>query len=58
MLTVDDRPRQTPLGGPAAFAWCRHGAFSVSVTAVADSLDAAEEEVRAVVRTSWTGCRR
>jgi hypothetical protein len=49
MLTVDDAGAQAALGGPAAFAWCGHGPFSVSVTVVADSLDAAEEEVRAVV---------
>ena len=34
---------------PAAFAWCAQGAFSVAVTAVAGSVAAAEEEVRAVV---------
>jgi hypothetical protein len=39
----------TDLAGPAAFVWCGHGVFSVSVTAVADSMDAAEEEVRAVL---------
>jgi hypothetical protein len=49
MLTVDDSAAQASLGGPAALAWCGHGSFSVSVTAVAGSLGAAEEEVRAVV---------
>jgi hypothetical protein len=49
MLTVDDENAQQALGGPAAFAWCGHGPFSVSVTSVADSLDAAESEVRTVV---------
>jgi hypothetical protein len=49
MLTVDDAAAQATLGGPAALAWCGHGPFSVSVTSVAGSLDAAEEEVRAVV---------
>lgn len=49
MLTVDDADAQQALGGPAALAWCGHGPFSVSVTSVAGSLDAAEEEVRAVV---------
>jgi hypothetical protein len=49
MLTVDDEDAQQALGGPAAFAWCGHGPFSVSVTSVASSLDAAESEVRAVV---------
>jgi hypothetical protein len=49
MLTVDDAAAQQALGGPAALAWCGHGPFSVSVTSVAESLGAAEEEVRAVV---------
>ena len=49
MLTVDDAAAQQKLGGPAAFAWCGHGPFSVSVSSVAGSLGAAEEEVRAVL---------
>jgi hypothetical protein len=49
MLTVDDEAAQATLGGPAALAWCGHGPFSVSVTSVAGSLGAAEDEVRAVV---------
>lgn len=49
MLTVDDTGGEGSLGGPAAFAWCGHGPFSVSVTSVADSLEAAEDEVRAVI---------
>jgi hypothetical protein len=49
MLTVDDTEPDRGLSGPAAFAWCGHGAFSVSVTSVSDSVDAAEEEVRAVL---------
>jgi hypothetical protein len=49
MLTVDDEDAQEKLGGPAAFAWCARGRFSVSVTSVTDSLDTAESEVRAVV---------
>ncbi|HEV7189055.1 MAG TPA: hypothetical protein VGN28_14265 [Blastococcus sp.] len=49
MLTVDAPAAQAKLGGPAAMAWCEHGPFSVSVTAVAGSLGSAEEEVRAVV---------
>jgi len=48
-LTVDEPESDLGLDGPAAFAWCAHGVFSVGVTAVADSVDAAEEEVRAVV---------
>ena len=49
LLTVDDAEPDVGLSGPAAFVWCGHGAFSVAVTAVADSVDAAEEEVRAVL---------
>jgi len=49
MLTVDDAEPDLGLNGPAAFAWCGHGDFSVAVTAVADSVDEAEEEVRAVL---------
>ena len=49
MLTVDDPEAQAALGGPAALAWCGHGPFSVAVTAVAASMDAAREEVLAVV---------
>ena len=48
LLTVDEEP-ETELSGPAAFAWCGHGVFSVSVTAISDSVDAAEEEVREVL---------
>ncbi|MGZ4550567.1 MAG: hypothetical protein ACXVF0_13700 [Blastococcus sp.] len=39
----------TRLKGPAAFAWCEHGVFSVSVTAVARSAYAADSEVRSVL---------
>ena len=49
MLTVDDADAQASLGGPAAMAWCGHGAFSVSVTSVAASLGAAEHEVKVLV---------
>jgi hypothetical protein len=54
LLTVAD-PDPDPdepdsgLTGPAALAWCGHGAFSVGVTAVAGSVDAAKDEVRAVL---------
>jgi hypothetical protein len=48
LLTVDSEP-DVGLSGPAAFVWCAHGDFSVSVTAVAESVDAAEDEVRAVL---------
>ena len=49
MLTVDDTEPDDELSGPAAFVWCGHGVFSISVTSVSDSVDAAEEEVRAVL---------
>ena len=49
MLAVVDAEAQAALGGPAALAWCGHGPFSVAVTAVAASMDAAREEVLAVV---------
>jgi hypothetical protein len=48
LLTVDGAG-QAALEGPAAFAWCGHGRFSVAVTAVAAVADAAEAEVRAVL---------
>jgi hypothetical protein len=47
-LTVED-PDPEQLHGPAVFAWCVHGVFSVSATAVTDSVEAAEEEARAVL---------
>jgi hypothetical protein len=50
LLTVDDAEPEAGLGGPAALAWCGHGRFSVSDTSVAGTLDAAEEEVRAVLQ--------
>jgi hypothetical protein len=49
MLTVDHAEPDAGLSGPAAMAWCTHGVFSVSVTAVADSVEAAEHEVRSVM---------
>jgi hypothetical protein len=48
-LTVPDPEPDLGLDGPAAFAWCGHGVFSVRVTAIAESVDAAREEMRAVV---------
>ena len=48
LLTVAE-PDPAQLHGPAAFAWCVQGVFSVSATAVTDSVDAAEEEVVAVL---------
>jgi hypothetical protein len=48
-LTLDDPDPGLGLDGPAAFAWCAHGVFSVAVTVIADSVDAAEAEMRDVV---------
>lgn len=48
LLTVED-PDPGQLNGPAAFAWCVRGPFSVSATSVTDSVDAAEREVHAVL---------
>lgn len=48
LLTVAD-PDPGQLHGPAASAWCAHGVFSVAATAVTQSLEAAEDEVRAVL---------
>ncbi|SDE18979.1 hypothetical protein SAMN05660485_00098 [Blastococcus fimeti] len=48
-LVVDEARPDQGLAGPAAFAWCTRGRFSVSVSAVAETVDAATEEVGAVV---------
>jgi hypothetical protein len=50
LLSVDHPSRTAGLAGPAAFAWCAHGVFSVSVTAVRDSPRAAAAEVGAALR--------
>lgn len=50
LLTVDGEGATAGLPGPAAFAWCGHGVFSVSVTAVAETSEAATEEVEAVLQ--------
>lgn len=47
-LVVDEARPAEGLSGPAAFAWCTRGGFSVSVTAVAGSLDDAVAEVASV----------
>jgi hypothetical protein len=44
-----DAPADGGLTAPAAFAWCGHGVFSVGVTSLAGSPEAAEDEVRAVL---------
>jgi hypothetical protein len=49
-LLVDEPDPEDGLWGPAAFAWCTRGSFSVAVSAVAGSLDDATEEVGAVAR--------
>jgi hypothetical protein len=49
LLTVENPDPQRRLTGPAALAWCELGVFSVSATAVAGSVDAAEKEVQAVL---------
>ncbi len=49
LLVVEEAVPEHRLSGPSAFAWCAHGVFSVGVTAVADSMDDAEYEVRAVL---------
>ncbi|TQN41812.1 hypothetical protein FHU33_1196 [Blastococcus colisei] len=49
LLSVEHPEPGRGLTGSAAFVWCGHGVFSVGVTAVAGSVDAAEEEVRAVL---------
>lgn len=49
LLTVDVPVPDAGLVDPAAFAWCWHGVFSVSVTAVAGSVSDAVREVDAVL---------
>jgi hypothetical protein len=49
LLTVDTPVPEAGLTAPAAFAWCWHGAFSVSVTSVAGSVPDAVREVGAVL---------
>ncbi|MEX5717614.1 hypothetical protein [Geodermatophilus maliterrae] len=49
LLTVAEVDPATGLTGPAAFAWCGHGVFSVGVTVVSTSEEQATDEVREVV---------
>jgi hypothetical protein len=49
LLTVENPRDGAELTGPTAFVCCSHGRFSVAVTAVAGSIGAAEDEVRAVL---------
>lgn len=48
-LTVRSPEPAAGLRRPASFVWCTHGVFSVSVTAMATTADAAEREVRSVL---------
>jgi hypothetical protein len=50
LLTVAAARPSVGLDGPAAFAWCTRGVFTVAVTAVSGSADGALHEVSAVVR--------
>jgi hypothetical protein len=50
LLTVARPESDTGLDGPAAFAWCSRGVFSVAVTAVSDTPAHALAEVSSVVR--------
>jgi hypothetical protein len=49
MLSVDEPAPDGRLTGPAVLVWCGSGVFSVGVTAVAGSVEDAEDEVRAVL---------
>ncbi|MGY1803562.1 hypothetical protein ACI78T_09795 [Blastococcus sp. SYSU D00922] len=49
LLSVEDPEPGSGLTGPASLAWCGSGVFSVGVTAVAPSVEEAEDEVRAVL---------
>lgn len=48
-LSVDEPAEESGLTGPAAFAWCAHGPFTVSVAVVGDTSDAALAEVEDLV---------
>jgi hypothetical protein len=50
LLSVDKPSSSAGLHGPAAFAWCGHGVFSVSVTAVSTSPQAAQAEVATALK--------
>jgi hypothetical protein len=49
LLSVEEPAADGGLTGPAALVWCGSGVFSVGVTAVAGSVEEAEDEVRAVL---------
>ncbi|SNS05911.1 hypothetical protein SAMN06893096_101618 [Geodermatophilus pulveris] len=48
LLVLPDGAPAARVASPAAFTWCPHGVFSVSVTAVAGSVEVATGEARAV----------
>ena len=48
-LAVDDPAQETGLTGPAAFAWCAHGPFTVAVAVVGDTSDEALAQVEQLV---------
>ena len=48
-LQVEDPAADTRLQGPAAFAWCSHGPFTVSVAVVAASTEQARAQVADLV---------
>jgi hypothetical protein len=50
MLTIEEAEPDVGLEGPAAFAWCRHGVFSVAVSAVGGTVSGVQDEVGAVMR--------
>ncbi|GAB3361465.1 hypothetical protein [Modestobacter lapidis] len=47
-MVVEEPDPHLGLAGPAAFSWCPHGVFTVSVAAAADTPEAARAEVAAV----------
>jgi hypothetical protein len=47
-MTVDEPDPRLGFSGPAAFSWCPHGVFTVSVAASAGTPEAARAEVEAV----------
>ena len=49
-LLVEEPDPEDGLWGPAAFAWCTRGSFSVAVSAVAGTLDDATGELGEVAR--------
>jgi hypothetical protein len=48
LLAQDDPAPEHRMAGPAAFAWCSAGVFTVAVAAVADTVEEARRELEAV----------